>query len=226
MRRKVALAGVILAAIALAVALSSLAIMANTGFWSRDDGDAVTASESPESKGQTVGFSGLPVVQLSYVCDDEYELCFFRSSDFNENFEFVPTSATQFGGGIPLVPQAEYATECVERDATDDWERFTLGASVRDCRFLLTLAAYLLDGNEGRLTGLQNDPAPLPSGPPPGMFPPSPDSARTPLPTPYSRSEKNCAARPPVTDDEGFWLGRIVHNCREIESRVVGTPAP
>lgn len=226
MRSKVAIGGIILMAIALAAGLSSLAILANTGFWQRDDGDAVSDSESQEPSGQAVGFSGLPIVQLSYVCDDEYELCFFKGSDLNESFEFVQTSATQFGDGIPLVPQAEYATKCVERDAMDAWERVTLGASIRDCRFLLTLAAYPLGGDKVHWTELQMDPVPLPSGPPPGMFPPSPDSVRTPLPTPHSLREKICTARPPVTNYEGFWLGQVVHNCREIESRVVGTLVP
>ena len=172
-------------------------------------------------------FRDLPIIQLSYICNESIEICFFQGDDFNDDFEFTRAPATQFSAEFPAVPQVEYDTECKHRDANDDWELSILGNTVRECHFLLTLAAYPLDIDQAREAEGQIGPTPLPPPSPPlGVFPPRPGYQLTPLPTPQYRYEEYCTVRPPVTEYEGFSESRVVRHCRTIPSMFVPTPVP
>lgn len=185
------------------------------------------------------GFAGLPVVQMAYVCNESYELCLFEDGGFDEGIGLEDTPPTQFNGEVPLVPQAEYVIDCVGRAAGNDTERAVLGDPVRECHFLLTLAAYPVDGHEVRRTGIQSEPIgpPGPGLPPGAVLPPAaypPGPTRTiimqtvmALPTRADYEfKKKCIARPPINDDERTYRGRVVRQCGTLRSSVVPPPPP
>ena len=183
------------------------------------------------SQDQT-GFSGLPVVRLSFVCGASSKICVFRDKDFRNHLssDRREQSEIAFNPEVPLVPQAEYTIECNLRDSDDDWERSMLGAVVEECSFELTLAAYPEDSEEVRSAGRQTEPVSPPSGVvpdgailPPSAFPPGP--ARThavqtieamPPRTDY-RAE--CTVRPPISSESEAYLVPAVWNCGIVSHR-------
>lgn len=183
-------------------------------------------TRTQEGSHDQTGFSGLPVVRLSFVCDASGEICVFRDGDFRNDFnsDGREQSEIEFNSEVPLVPQAEYTIECNIRDSDDDWERSMLGAVVEECSFELTLAAYPEDSEEVRSAGRQTEPGSPPSGVvpdgailPPSAFPLGP--ARTHVVQtieampPQADYRAVCTVRPTVSSESELYLVPAVWNC-------------
>ena len=187
---------------------------------------------TPEGSHYLAGFSGLPVVRLSFVCGESGNICVFRDGDFTNNFNSNTRerSEIEVTPEVPLVPQAEYIIECNLRDSEDDWEQSTLGATVQECSFEVTLAAYPEDSEEVRAAGHQIEPVSPPSGVdpngdilPPAAFPPGPSRTHAvqtieamPRRPDYRAA---CTVRPPVSSETGYYLVPAVRNCSSVGSR-------